>query len=181
MEFKKIITAILLELEKHKIPYTLIGAVAMGFWGVRRDTVDVDILVKERDREKVLNLMESFGYDHIVSSNFADQFAHVVTDMGLVDFLYTRKEKGIIESSRIFRVGDIDIQVAIPEDIIGMKLDGINNNPDRELQDLADIKVIVELLGKDIDWEKIKEYCKITGMEDMYEKILGFKRRTYRF
>ena len=38
MEFKKVITAILLELDKHNIPYALIGAVAMGFWGVQRDT-----------------------------------------------------------------------------------------------------------------------------------------------
>ena len=176
MEFKKVITAILLELDKHNIPYALIGAVAMGFWGVQRDTVDVDILIKERDREKVISLMKSFGYDHIVSSKFADQFAHILKDMGLIDFLYARREKGIIESSKTFRGGGIEIQVALPEDLIGMKLDGISNDPDRELQDLADIKAIVELLCDTLDWEKIKEYCKITGMEGMYGKILGFKR-----
>ena len=83
MEFKKVITTILLELDKHDIPYALIGAVAMGFWGIQRDTVDVDVLVKERDREKVIALIQSFGYDHIVSSKFADQFSHMVSRLSL--------------------------------------------------------------------------------------------------
>lgn len=176
MEFKKVIASVLLELEKHNIPYALIGAVAMGFWGVRRDTVDIDILVKESDREKIISLMKGFGYDHLVSSNFADQFGHVLKSMGLIDFLYTKKKRSIIESSKTFKgLGDVEIHVALPEDIIGMKLDAISNNPNRELQDWADIKAIVELLGESLDWNKIKEYCKITGMEDKYEKILSFK------
>ena len=175
MEFKKVITTILLELDKHDIPYALIGAVAMGFWGIQRDTVDVDVLVKERDREKVIALIKSFGYDHIVSSKFADQFSHILKNMGLVDFLYTQREKGIIESSRAFKSGGIDIQVALPEDIIGMKLDGIRNNPKREMKDWADIQSIVEIMGDKLDWEKIRHYCKITDMEKAYEKILSFR------
>ena len=175
MEFKKVITTILLELDKHDIPYALIGAVAMGFWGIQRDTVDVDVLVKERDREKVIALIKSFGYDHIVSSKFADQFSHILKNMGLVDFLYTQREKGIIESSRAFKSGGIDIQVALPEDIIGMKLDGIRNNPKREMKDWADIQSIVEIMGDKLDWEKVRHYCKITDMEKAYEKILSFR------
>lgn len=176
MEFKKALTAILLELEKNGIPYALIGAVAMGFWGVRRDTVDIDFLVKARDREKVIALMSRFGYDHLVSSNFADQFGHMLKAMGLVDFLYTRKEKGIIEASRTFKgLGGIDIHVALPEDLIGLKLDGIKNNPKRELQDWADIQAVVEMLVDELDWKKIKEYCRILDMEAAYEKILDFK------
>ena len=147
----------------------------MGFWGVQRDTIDVDFLVKERDREKVIALIKSLGYDHVVSSKFADQFSHILKNMGLIDFLYTRREQGIIESSRTFRSGGVDIQVALPEDIIGMKLDGIRNNPKREMKDWADIQSIVEIVGDNLDWEKIKCYCKITDMENAYEKILSFR------
>ncbi len=176
MEFKKIMTELLLELDKRHIPYAIVGAVAMGFWGVRRDTMDIDFLVKAADREKILALMKGFGYDHAVSSNFADQFVHFIRTMGSVDFLYTKKEKGIIESSTTFRGLDgKEIHVALPEDIIGMKLEGIRNNPKREMKDWADIQSIVELLGDDLDWEKIKGYCKITGMKDGYDKILSFR------
>jgi hypothetical protein len=175
VEFKKVITTILLELDKHNIPYALIGAVAMGFWGVQRDTIDVDVLVKERDRGKVITLIKSLGYDHVVSSKFADQFSHILKNMGLIDFLYTQREKGIIESSRTFKSGNVDIQVALPEDIIGMKLDGIRNNPKREMKDWADIQSIVEIMGDKLDWEKVRHYCKITDMEKAYEKILSFR------
>jgi hypothetical protein len=176
VEFKKILTGVLLELEKHNIPYAIVGAVAMGFWGVRRDTTDIDILVKAADREKIIAFMRGFGYDHAVSSNFADQFVHLLKSMGSIDFLYTKKEKGIIESSRAFkRPDEIDVRVAIPEDIIGMKLDGIRNNSKREMKDWADIQSIIELLGDTLDWEKIRHYCKITGMENAYDKIHSFR------
>ncbi len=56
-----------------------------------------------------------------------------------------------------------------------MKLEGIRNNPKREMKDWADIQSMVELLADDLDWEKIKEYCKITGMEDAYDRIFGFR------
>ena len=176
MEYKKVLATILAELEKHNIPYAIVGAVAMGFWGVRRDTVDVDLLVKAVDREKVIAFMKGLGYDHLVASNFADQFGHLIKEMGLVDFLYTKREQGIIEESKAFKgLGDIDISVALPEDIIAMKLDAIKNNPKREIRDWADIQTIVEALGDDLDWTKIRNYCKLLDMEEAYEKIFGFR------
>jgi len=176
MEFKKVFTAILLELEKCEIPYTIIGAMALGFWGIQRATIDIDFLVKAADREKIVSLMKRFGYDHAVSGNFADQFSHVVKEMGFVDFLYTNKEKGIIETSRSFKgPDDTEVCVALPEDLIALKLDAVRNNPKREFQDWADIQAVVELLGDTLDWNKIREYCSILDMEAAYEKILNLK------
>jgi hypothetical protein len=56
-----------------------------------------------------------------------------------------------------------------------MKLDGIRNNPKREMKDWADIQSIVEIIGNELDWKKIKHYCKITDMESEYEKIRSFR------
>jgi hypothetical protein len=176
MEYKKVLAAILAELEKHNIPYAIVGAVAMGFWGVRRDTVDIDLLVKATDREKVIAFMKGIGYDHLVASNFADQFGHLMKEMGFVDFLYTKREQGIIEDGKTFKsIKDIDVRVAMPEDIIAMKLDAIKNNPKREIQDWADIQAIVEVLGDKLDWTKIRNYCKLLDIEEAYEKIFGFR------
>ena len=170
------LAAILAELEKHNIPYAIVGAVAMGFWGVRRDTVDIDLLVKATDREKVIAFMKGIGYDHLVASNFADQFGHLMKEMGFVDFLYTKREQGIIEDGKTFKsIKDIDVRVAMPEDIIAMKLDAIKNNPKREIQDWADIQAIVEVLGDKLDWTKIRNYCKLLDIEEAYEKIFGFR------
>ena len=176
MEFKKVFTALLLELEKNGIPYTIIGAVALGFWGIRRDTADIDFLVRSADREKVISIMKNLGYDHAISGNFADQFTHLIKEMGLVDFLFTKQEQGIIQASRTFKgLGGIDVHVALPEDLIALKLDAVKNNPKREFQDWADIQSIVELLGDNLDWNKIRDYCKILDMEAAYEKILNFR------
>ena len=95
MEYKKVLTAILAELEKHNIPYAIVGAVAMGFWGVRRDTVDVDFLVKAADREKVIAFMKGLGYDHMVASNFADQFGHLIKRNGTCGLSTQKENKGL--------------------------------------------------------------------------------------
>lgn len=44
-----------------------------------------------------------------------------------------------------------------------------------EIQDWADIQAIVEALGDSLDWTKIRNYCKLLDMEEVYEKIFGFR------
>jgi hypothetical protein len=57
-EFKGII----LELEKQKVRYALVGGVAMAFYSEPRFTRDIDILVDIDDFEKAKGLLEKDGY-----------------------------------------------------------------------------------------------------------------------
>jgi len=57
-EFKGII----LELEKQKVRYALVGGVAMAFYSEPRFTRDIDILVDIDDFEKAKSLLEKDGY-----------------------------------------------------------------------------------------------------------------------
>ena len=177
MQIKKILTAVLCELEEKNIPYALVGALAFAYWGHRRYTEDIDFLVKRQDMEKVKAIMEKYGYSIYIDTNNATQFIHDIKEMVDVDFLYANKEASLkmINQARKFKTTDgPDISVALPEDLIALKLQSISLNPDREYKDMADIQAIVELITPHLDWKRIKEYAKILSMEDYYEKIRKF-------
>jgi len=59
-QMKKVLTAVLLELEKNNIPYALVGALAFAFWGHRRYTEDIDFLVRKDDIDRVKEIMQRY-------------------------------------------------------------------------------------------------------------------------
>ena len=177
MQIKKVLTAVLLELENNNIPYALIGALAFAYWGHRRYTEDIDFLVQKTDVQKVKAIMEKYGYEIYVDTDNATQFTHQIKEMVDIDFLYANKEASLsmIKQARGFTAIDgVEIKVALPEDLIALKLQAIGLNPKRELQDMADIQAIVELLGDKLNWSIIKEYCMLLAMEEFYERIRKF-------
>jgi hypothetical protein len=174
MQMKKVLTAVLLELEKNNVPYALVGALAFAFWGHRRYTEDIDFLVRKDDVDRVKEIMQRFGYNIFIDTQNATQYVHPLKEMLEVDFLYAAKEaslKMIAEARGFVFTEGMSVKVAIPEDLIGLKLQAIMLNPGREPQDLADIAAIVSLMGPQLDWQKIDNYCRILGMEEYSEKI----------
>ena len=57
-EFKRLV----LELEKHKVRYALVGGVAMAFYAEPRFTRDIDLLVISDDLDKTKSILEKDGY-----------------------------------------------------------------------------------------------------------------------
>lgn len=177
MDFRKILTAVLKEFDDNKIDYALIGCMAFGFWGVRRGTEDIDFLIKVEDSDKTARIMEQFGYETFLQTKHAAQYIHKIRAMGEIDFLYASREysRGIINrAKRLAGTGGIIVKVATPEDLIGMKLQGIKNDPAREYKDMADMQMLIKIHGNNLDWNLIKEYCNILQMDDTYGKLIGF-------
>ena len=50
------------------------------------------------------------------------------------------------------------MQVVSPEDVIGLKVQAMVNDPDRQTQELADIERLMSFYGKRLDWERVQEY-----------------------
>ncbi len=57
-EFKRVV----LELEKQKVRYAIVGGVAMAFYTEPRFTQDIDLLVESEDFEKTKDILEKEGY-----------------------------------------------------------------------------------------------------------------------
>jgi hypothetical protein len=57
-EFKRLV----LELERQKVRYALVGGVAVAFYTEPRFTQDIDLLVEAEDFEKIKGILENKGY-----------------------------------------------------------------------------------------------------------------------
>jgi hypothetical protein len=69
--------------------------------------------------------------------------------------------------------GELNIRVLIPEDIIGLKLQAMRNDPRRREQDMEDIKALVVSRQGKLNWKLIQEYAEILDAADLLKE---FKR-----
>ncbi len=175
MDFKSVLSTLIKRFTEHDIRYVLMGGFALGLWGVGRTTVDIDFLVNYDDMGKVDKVMLELGYECKYKSENVSQYVSPLRVFGEIDFLHAFREASLemlkrADEKEIFS-GSLRIKVVRPEDLIGLKLQAIKNNPEREQTDMKDIESLISIHGKNIDWSLIERYLKILDMEGLYKKI----------
>ena len=165
MDFKVVTEKLLAAFEDAGVSYALMGGFAMGLLGGSRSTVDMDFLVNRDDMNKVDTIMQQLGYECRHRSENVSQYISLLRVMGEVDFLHAFRQASLemlqrVEEKEIFS-GALKIKVLSPEDLIGLKVQAIKNDPSRELTDMADIETLLSLHSKNLDWTMIKEYFKL--------------------
>lgn len=175
MDFKKVIEQLVSSFDKAGIRYAFIGGFALGLWGRSRATADIDFLVKRDDMEKVDCVMQGLGYECKYGTENVSQYVSPLKVFGEVDFLHAFREASLEMLGRVEEKDAFDsslkIKVLRPEDLIGLKIQAMKNNPGREMLDTADIEMLVSIHKDRLDWSLIEKYCSIFEMDDLYEKI----------
>src|ERR1700690_1517969 len=156
VDFIQILKILIQEFEQRKIPYALIGAVALGFTGIVRDTQDVDFAVARDFASAARSIMESLGYSVRQHSEGFAQFGHSLRVFGDVDFVYLSEKTTheMIDNAMACQIADatLVVKVARPEDIFILKMVAIRNNPKRTDRDLPDLKSIAKLHSPKMNW-----------------------------
>jgi hypothetical protein len=178
MDFKAVLFALIERFNNHNIRYALIGGFAMGLWGMGRTTVDIDFLVHRDDMEKVDVIMTELGYECRYRTENVSQYISPLKIFGEVDFLHAFREASLYmleraEDKEVF--GELNIKVLRPEDLIGLKLQAIKNNPERKQREIEDMLFLLKAHKDKIDWSLIDRYAKILNMEEVYKEILDKK------
>ncbi len=177
MDFKTVLESLLKRFEEREIRYGLMGGFALGLWGAARATVDLDFLVRREDMEKVSQIMQELGYERKFTSENVSQFISPLKLFGEVDFLHAFRQasiemlNGAVEKE-IFG-GEAKIKVLRPEDLIGLKLQAIKNNPSRKEQDLADVESLVSVQKSRLDWALVETYAQALDVQDLLKEIRG--------
>jgi len=151
----------------------MIGGVALYAYGFDRTTLDVDFMIFSTDTEKVDAIMKGYGYRIL---NQTDTFANYVSDdpeMGQVDFMYAHKERSaeILHRAEPLWVVGHTVKVLRVEDMIGLKLLAITNNPQRIKKDQLDIEDLLRRFHKKLDWQIVQDYYKLFGREAEFKKL----------
>lgn len=181
MDFKLVMEKLLAAFEGQGVRYALAGGFAMGLWGAARATVDMDFLISRDDLEKVDEILKHLGYECRYRSENVSQYISPLDIFGEIDLLHAFRGPSLkmlerAEEKGIFG-GALNIRVLRPEDIIGLKLQAIKNNPSRKRRETDDIMALLETVGNEMNRPLIEEYARILGMEDLYKEILGREDR----
>jgi len=159
------------------VEYALIGGFALALWGVQRATVDLDFLVQRDGLPAIDRLMGQLGYTCRYRTDNVSQF--VATDMllGEVDFLHAFRAASVeMLAGAVERPvfgGGLRVRVLRPEDLIGLKVQALHNDPRREALDTEDIRQLMALHGDTLDWPRVEAYFALFGREGLYRQVRG--------
>ena len=177
MNFKTVTIRLIEAFMVQRVRYALIGGFALGLWGVHRSTVDIDFLIHRDDLGKVDDIMKALGYELEFSSVNVSQYVSALSIFGEVDFLHAFRETSLrmLEDAVEMDIfdGAYKIRVLRPEDIIGLKVQALNNNPKRREAELSDIFSLIDTQIDNIDWAKIETYFSIFQMEGLFYELRG--------
>lgn len=178
MDFRAVTRKLVAEFSQQKVAYGLIGGYAVGLWGVPRGTVDMDFLVRLDDMPKIQRIMESIGYEVRFSSENVTQYQSALGLFGEIDYLHAFREASLRMLQRtvtksLFQDG-VSIQVLIPEDLIGLKVQAFTNDENREPIDRYDIETLMKIHHRTMDWELIGQYFELFDSTPLF---LDLKRK----
>ena len=175
-------------LTQEEIPYSLIGALALGLYGLPRFTADIDLLTEGSFWSKISPIMEKLGYTCYQKTESFAQFDSEMGVLGKFDFMFvnTAEGKDILKRSIIACDELLGTHPVVqPTDYIVLKLMAIANNPDRSQKDEGDILEVLNLYRsrlisdnfESLDKKRIYLFAKKFGQKDKvqryFDKVLG--------
>lgn len=161
MDFEHVLKALLQQFEQRRIRYGVIGGFALGLLGAPRSTMDLDFLVHREDLEALHQLLSRLGYQRDVLLENVSQYFHPARPFGSIDVIHAFRPYALDMLARARTVPYAEtssIRVIEPEDIIGLKVQALANNPARRAQETADIEALASRYGRQLDWDRIQLY-----------------------
>ncbi len=168
MDLRKTLNLAIEALSKNKIDHALIGGFALAHYGVLRATQDIDLIVNGDDVEKIKNAILKAGFKLAFESNEILQFS----GPGYLDLILAKRPLSLEMLSKAKVSKNLGLKIISAEGIIGLKIQALTNDPNREFKDLADIQSLTQEV-QNLDWIQIKNYADLFGA---WEKIKIFKK-----
>jgi len=174
MDFAGVAESVTRFLDSRKARWALVGGVGLAAYGLARTTLDLDFATESGVQDALVTFLQAEGYETLHRSRGFSNHLHPDPRRGRLDFVYV----GDDTADRLFGAarrlpgpGGLELIVAAPEHLAAMKVQALRDDPDRELQDLADIRFLLRLPG--IDRAAVREYFARHGLLDRYESIAG--------
>lgn len=137
-------------LERAKIPYCVIGGIAVLLYGGRASTLDLDVYILTRSRQKTLDTLANLGAELSARGEFQLKGRY----RGFaIDLLIADRWLGVpaLKRAKKLAFAKKTLRVATPEDVIVMKT--IADRP----VDRRDIAELRELFSKRLDEKYIEK------------------------
>lgn len=177
VNFLKVITDVIGALEAAGVRYATIGGFAMALRGVQRATVDLDFILMLEDLPKADGILRRFGYERAFRSENVSHYISAQQDWGRIDILHAFRGPSL---SMLRRAEAIEVEPGVTlkvvqiEDIVGLKIQALINDPSRAEGDWHDIRQLVctaKERGASLDWDLLGDYLDIFKMSDRLTEL----------
>jgi hypothetical protein len=176
MDFIAVLDFLLGVFEREKVDFAFIGGFALQAAGVSRATKDLDFMVLAEDGARIKPIMTERGYELLTETPEFLCFIGKTPALGRVDFLLAHRKYSLEMLKNALSVegfgGKYRYKVVRPEDIIGLKVQAIANDPQRRLQDWPDIQKLLEVHREKMNMVLVRKYFEIFGMEAELDSLL---------
>jgi len=175
MDLEKTLKELLDGFETERIRYALMGGFALAALGASRTTADLDFLVHRDDLERLDRLLTALGYRRRFHTENVSQYMHDNAAWAAVDVVHAFRKASLGMLQRAFDKpvfgGSRLVRVLQPEDVIGLKVQTMANDPDRRAQEMADIETLLGLYRARLDWSPLGEYFGLFGFGQEFESL----------
>ena len=172
LDFSRVVDVVAAFFERAGVPFALAGGFALHAYGLSRATTDLDFVTDSGVHERLTAFLESLGYETLHTSPGYSNHLHPDPALGRLDFIYVSDET----SARLFAApgaalhfGNRERPVPRAEHLAAMKVHAMKNDPGRSLQEMADIRFLLQLPG--IDGDEIRGYFEKAGLREKYDEI----------
>lgn len=181
MDFRGTLEALGERLHERGCCWAVIGGVAMGFYGVTRATVDIDLLADGAYAPQLDEMLSDLGYRLVYRWEESSHFAPSRPERCPLDVLHARRPHSLAMLARAnnFPLGPDGptIPVVQVEDLVGLKVQAMVNDPDRRRGEQVDIRALFEAAaerGGGLDRKRIEEYFALFGeLDELAELAKG--------
>jgi hypothetical protein len=175
MDFELVLKTLISEFSRLKIRSAAIGGFALGVLGAPRQTMDLDFLVHRDDLEKLDKTLTILGYTRVFHSENVSQYRHPEAAWGSVDFIHAFRKISLamLDRAKDYPAlgGKQSLRTAQPEDVIGLKVQAMFNDPERRAQEQNDIERLMAQYGRRLEWERIQEFYEVFGLAEEAKKL----------
>jgi predicted nucleotidyltransferase len=178
MDFKAVIASLLRRFSDSGVKAVLSGGFALSTLGIFRFTRDIDFVIPAENVPAVEAIMTELGYEKQAFSN-PEILSYVspLKVMGQVDFLVARRKysRAMIERARDVPIldGALTVKALRAEDLIGLKLQALLNDPqNRQSIDAPDIQRLLKLHRSRMDMDLVREYFRLFDKEKLLDEWL---------
>ena len=178
MDFLKVIKTLAEKLENAGVRYALIGGFAMAMRGSQRATMDIDFILMLNDLNKANLILESLGYLCVFRNENVSHYQSKDKDWGRIDILHAFRGPSLSMLRRVewIELGNSDLKLPVLqiEDLIGLKLQAIANNPERKSGDWQDILWMLETAKETaapIHWNLLEDYFSLFKMRNELNEL----------
>ena len=178
MNFKAVLKTLLSRFSEAGVEAALSGGLALSTMGVFRFTKDIDFVVRVEWVEAVERIMLDLGYEkQDFSTAEIVSYLSPLKAFGQVDFLVARRKysRAMLKRAREMPVlgGELTVKVLLPEDLIGLKIQAIVNDPgNRYPVDGPDIQRLLKMHRGRLDMTLVRDYFRLFEKEELLDEWL---------